>query len=104
MTTIDLHEETQPHEHTLSEDLARCIHCGFCLQACPTYLDLGLEADSPRGRIQLISALEDGRAQPTPTLLGHLDLCLQCRTCETACPSGVQYGAQFALPKCVTWC
>ena len=92
MTTIDLHEETQPHEHTLSEDLARCIHCGFCLQACPTYLDLGLEADSPRGRIQLISALEDGRAQPTPTLLGHLDLCLQCRACETACPSGVQYG------------
>lgn len=80
------------HTHTLQEDLARCIHCGFCLQACPTYLDLGLEADSPRGRIQLIAAVEDGRAQPTHSLLGHLDLCLQCRACETACPSGVRYG------------
>lgn len=80
------------HAHTLQEDLARCIHCGFCLQACPTYLDLGLEADSPRGRIQLIGALEDGRASPTPGLLQHLDQCLQCRACETACPSGVPYG------------
>ncbi|MBI5288234.1 MAG: 4Fe-4S dicluster domain-containing protein, partial [Chloroflexi bacterium] len=90
--TLDTPAATQQHEHTLAEDLSRCIHCGFCLQACPTYLDLGLEADSPRGRIQIIAAIEDGRAQPTSALLGHLDLCLQCRACETACPSGVQFG------------
>ena len=89
---LDTRDDTSSHEHTLAEDLSRCIHCGFCLQACPTYLDLGLEADSPRGRIQIVAAIEDGRAQPTPALLGHLDLCLQCRACETACPSGVQYG------------
>jgi glycolate oxidase iron-sulfur subunit len=83
-----------PHQHTpsLGEDIARCVHCGFCLQACPTYLQLGTETDSPRGRIALIDALSTGRAQATPSLVEHLDLCLQCRACETACPSGVQFG------------
>jgi glycolate oxidase iron-sulfur subunit len=83
---------TTQHAHSLRDDLSRCIHCGFCLQACPTYVELGLEPDSPRGRIQLIAAIEDGRARPTPALVAHLDLCLQCRACETACPSGVPYG------------
>lgn len=89
---------TAPHTHemdplaALREEIARCVHCGFCLQACPTYLELGMETDSPRGRISLIEAMVSGRAQPTPRLLGHLDLCLQCRACETACPSGVPYG------------
>lgn len=78
--------------HTLADDIARCVHCGFCLQACPTYLQLGMETDSPRGRIALIDAMRQGRADPTPALLGHLDACLQCRACETACPSGVAYG------------
>ena len=78
--------------HSLSEDISRCVHCGFCLQACPTYLQLGMETDSPRGRIALIDALASGRAEPTSALLGHLDLCLQCRACETACPSGVPFG------------
>jgi glycolate oxidase iron-sulfur subunit len=78
--------------HSLAEDIARCVHCGFCLQACPTYLELGMETDSPRGRIALIDAMTSGRAEPSPSLLGHLDLCLQCRACETACPSGVPYG------------
>lgn len=78
--------------HSLAEDIARCVHCGFCLQACPTYLELGTETDSPRGRIALIDAMASGRAEPTSALLGHLDLCLQCRACETACPSGVAYG------------
>jgi Fe-S oxidoreductase len=69
-----------------------CIHCGLCLSHCPTYAEEGLEADSPRGRIYLMRALAEGRAEPTPTLVSHLDKCLGCRACETACPSGVQYG------------
>ncbi len=74
------------------QDMSQCVHCGFCLQQCPTYLQLGLETDSPRGRIHLLRALMDGRAEPTPALVGHLDLCLQCRACETACPSSVPFG------------
>lgn len=84
--------ESPAASSALQEDLARCVHCGFCLQACPTYLELGMETDSPRGRIALIDAVATGRAEPTPALLGHLDLCLQCRACETACPSGVAFG------------
>jgi glycolate oxidase iron-sulfur subunit len=74
------------------EDLARCVHCGFCLQACPTYVVTSLETESPRGRIQLAKALSQGVIQPTPNVVAHFDLCLQCRACETACPSGVPYG------------
>jgi glycolate oxidase iron-sulfur subunit len=85
-------ESHAAQDPSLDEDIARCVHCGFCLQACPTYLELGMETDSPRGRIALIDALAHDRAKPTPALVGHLDLCLQCRACETACPSGVQYG------------
>ena len=75
-----------------AEDMSQCVHCGFCLQECPTYLELGLETDSPRGRIHLIRALTEDRVEATPSLVGHLDLCLQCRACETACPSGVPFG------------
>jgi Fe-S oxidoreductase len=74
------------------EDLARCVHCGFCLQACPTYVVLGMETESPRGRIQLARAVKERRLEPTPNVVAHFDLCLQCRACETACPSGVPYG------------
>lgn len=74
------------------EDISRCVHCGFCLQQCPTYLQLGMETDSPRGRIHLINAISDGAVEPTAALTQHLDLCLQCRACETACPSGVSFG------------
>jgi Fe-S oxidoreductase len=80
------------HVPSLRDDIARCVHCGFCLQACPTYLELGMETDSPRGRISLIEAVTTGRAEPTGALVGHLDRCLQCRACETACPSGVAFG------------
>ena len=73
-------------------ELGLCVHCGFCLNACPTYLDLGLETDSPRGRIALMRALDDGRIDWTPRVQQHFDQCLQCRACETACPSKVPYG------------
>src|SRR6201984_1378061 len=70
-----------------------CVHCGFCLQACPTFLATGDEADSPRGRIELMRALEAGELAPDdPALALHLDRCLGCRGCEPVCPSGVRYG------------
>jgi glycolate oxidase iron-sulfur subunit len=75
------------------EGLDACVHCGFCLQACPTFLATGDEADSPRGRIELMRALERGELAATDTALAyHLDRCLGCRGCEPVCPSGVQYG------------
>jgi len=73
-------------------DLQNCIHCGFCLPVCPTYLATGQELESPRGRLHLMRAVTEGRTEATDQLLSHLDLCLQCRACETACPSSVPYG------------
>ncbi len=72
-------------------DLDRCVHCGLCLNACPTYRELGLEMDSPRGRIYQMVQVSEG-APITPSYLEHIGLCLQCRGCESACPSGVRYG------------
>ena len=74
------------------DDLYKCVQCGFCLNACPTYLETGLEAESPRGRLTLMKAVNEGRVEMTPTVTRHWDLCLQCRACEIACPSGVPYG------------
>lgn len=69
-----------------------CVHCGLCTAACPTYVELGNENDSPRGRIYLMRAVTDGRIPLGDQTKRHLELCLDCRACETACPSGVQYG------------
>jgi glycolate oxidase iron-sulfur subunit len=68
-----------------------CVHCGLCLPACPTYLQTGHEAESPRGRIHLMRGISDGTISPTAKVTEHLDSCLDCRGCETACPSGVVY-------------
>jgi len=97
-------ERTPHHETAEPIDLANpgaqidyrrfleCVHCGLCTSACPTYLELGNENDSPRGRIYLMRGVTDGRIEMTPQVRRHLELCLDCRACETACPSGVQYG------------
>ncbi|HEX9483994.1 MAG TPA: heterodisulfide reductase-related iron-sulfur binding cluster [Gemmatimonadaceae bacterium] len=81
----------------VSAGIDACVHCGFCLQACPTYLTLEDENDSPRGRIVLMRALVEGTLPPTdPDVRTHIDRCLGCRACETACPSGVPYGQLLA--------
>src|ERR1700745_668431 len=72
-------------------DLDRCVHCGLCLNACPTYRELGVEMDSPRGRIYQMVRVAEGMPIGDP-YREPIDLCLACRGCETACPSGVQYG------------
>ena len=77
-----------PHE----DDLRKCVHCGLCLNACPTYRELGVEMDSPRGRIYQMVEVSEGRMGVSDDYVEHIELCLACRACETACPSGVQYG------------
>ena len=74
------------------EDYARCIHCGLCLNHCPTYKLWGLEADSPRGRIRQMLLVDQGALELGASFVKHIDQCLDCRACETACPSGVEYG------------
>ncbi|MGV2805136.1 4Fe-4S dicluster domain-containing protein, partial [Clostridium perfringens] len=78
---------------TLDEDqLTNCMRCGFCQTACPTFLETGLEAASPRGRMALMKAVVEGLMEPDESFRSQMDLCLGCRACEPACPSDVKYG------------
>ena len=88
----NLPETVNPAAGIDYELFLRCVHCGLCTSSCPTFSELGDENDGPRGRIQLMRMVADGHAGLTDRVRRHLELCLDCRACETACPSGVQYG------------
>jgi glycolate oxidase iron-sulfur subunit len=86
--------------HGLSVDgVNQCVHCGLCLAYCPTFSELGTEMDSPRGRIFLVKSLAEGRIGLSDPTVEHLSLCLDCRACETVCPSGVPYGQLIEAAK-----
>ena len=80
-----------PHHPPEKELLSDCVHCGFCLPACPTYVLWGEEMDSPRGRIYMMAKAAQGEAPLDQNFRLHMDQCLGCMACMTACPSGVQY-------------
>lgn len=92
---------TIPGLQPIYEDYARCVHCGLCLNHCPTYRLWHLEADSPRGRIYQMIRVEQGDVPVNASFVEHIDKCLDCRACETACPSGVEYGklVEFARAR-----
>ena len=83
---------TAPFSRLSDDDLATCVHCGLCLDACPTFRVTGLETESPRGRIYLMTQWKRGTLPFDEEQVKHIDLCLGCRTCEGVCPSGVPYG------------
>ena len=92
-TAFRAEQLTDPHMKDAEKALRTCVHCGFCTATCPTYLVLGDERDGPRGRIVLMQHMLESNAPPTPETVKHLDQCLSCLGCRTACPSGVDYSA-----------
>jgi glycolate dehydrogenase iron-sulfur subunit len=80
-------------------DYSRCVHCGLCLNHCPTYRLWHQEADSPRGRIRQMALIDEGRLELNESFVTHVDRCLDCRACETACPSGVEYGKLIEVAR-----
>ncbi len=89
----------QEGELPADQDLYRCVHCGLCLSACPTYVELSLEPESPRGRIALMKAVKEGRLGISDRVASHWELCLQCRACEAVCPSGVPFGRLMEVTR-----
>jgi glycolate dehydrogenase iron-sulfur subunit len=92
MATTTVKEKLTSLLEENSQRLLTCVHCGLCLPACPTYRQLGNENDSPRGRVYLMRGVVEGKIGLGETFISHIDLCLGCRACEPACPSGVPYG------------
>ncbi|MDW8029533.1 MAG: heterodisulfide reductase-related iron-sulfur binding cluster [Armatimonadota bacterium] len=99
MTKVKDRRPTLQFDDETFELLMDCIHCGFCLTVCPTFALTGDETDSPRGRLYYMRLLAEGRIEPEESVLNHLDRCLTCRACETACPSGVRYGFLAELTR-----
>jgi glycolate oxidase iron-sulfur subunit len=90
-TSFTLAQLADPETKEADSILRRCVHCGFCLATCPTYLELGNELDSPRGRIYLIKDMLENDKPASPEVALHIDRCLSCLSCVTTCPSGVDY-------------
>jgi glycolate oxidase iron-sulfur subunit len=90
-TSFSLAQLADPHTKEADAILRRCVHCGFCTATCPTYLELGNELDSPRGRIYLIKDMLENDKPASSEVALHIDRCLSCLSCMTTCPSGVDY-------------
>src|SRR4030081_4067673 len=90
-TDFSLAQLADPDTAASEKILRACVHCGFCTETCPTYVPLGDELDSPRGRISLIKEMLEKARPPTAEVVKHIDRCLSCLACMTTCPSGVNY-------------
>src|SRR3990170_2506411 len=90
-TNFKAHQLKDPRTAEIDRILRKCVHCGFCIATCPTYVVLGDERDSPRGRIYLMKEMFERGRRAGPVVRTHVDRCLSCLSCMTTCPSGVDY-------------